>query len=129
MVEAWTSTRSGRTSIGSSGSIGHMKTTAQIKIDRRKIAGDIVAIGATVASVIAVLIAVGPQIHLPASAIAALVTISSIVGTIVAEARRVRDAKVLAAKAAAEAAKKAPAKKAAAKKAPAKKAPGRVAGK
>ena len=94
-----------------------MNMKAQIKIDRRKIAGDIVSVGVTLGVVIGIIVAVGPQVHLPASAIAALVTVSSIIATVVAEARRIRDAKVAAAKAAA------------AKKPVAKRAPRRSAGK
>jgi preprotein translocase subunit SecY len=88
---------------------------------KRRIAGDIVTVGATVGALVAILVNVAPAVHLPAGATSILVAASTVIATVVQQARRVarqnKAVKVAAEQAAvAKPVKKAPAKKAAAVK-------------
>ena len=88
---------------------------------KRRIAGDIVTVGGTVGALIAILVNVAPAVHIPATATAILVAASTVIATVVQQARRVarqnKAVKVAAEQAAAaQPVKKAPAKKAAAVK-------------
>ena len=73
-----------------------MSVMQSVKADSKKIAGDVVTVGGSVGALIAILVNVAPAVHLPAAATAALVAASSIVASVVAEARRIQRAKKLA---------------------------------
>ena len=73
-----------------------MAIMTQIKIDKNSIAGDVVTYGVTLGAVLAVIIAAAPAIHLPSTATTILITVSTAIATVVAEARRVTGAKKVA---------------------------------
>ena len=65
-----------------------------IKFDRNKIIEDIITVGGSLTAVIAAVVNIAPQVHLPMSATVALVSASTVISTIVAEARRFSHSKV-----------------------------------
>ena len=78
-----------------------MKTMTQIQLDTKKIAADVVSVGVAVLAVLGIIVAIAPSVHIPTSVTAVLVTASSVLATVIAEARRVAEAKKVAAKRAA----------------------------
>ncbi len=102
-----------------------MQIINQIKKDMKPIAADVATIGGSIGALIALIVNVSPSIHIPAGTVALLVGVSTVVTTVVAEARRFAGAKkaVVPTPAPAPAPTPAPAKKAVVKKtsAPAKK--------
>ena len=64
------------------------KFIAQAKADSKKIAGDILSIAVSLAAVLAVVSNVSNTVHLPAWANAAIAPASSVVATIILQARR-----------------------------------------
>jgi NAD/NADP transhydrogenase alpha subunit len=77
-----------------------------VRFDRNKIVEDIITVGATLTAVITIIVNVAPQVHLPMSVTAALVSASSVIAAIVAEARRFPRSKVAMKAAMAEAPKR-----------------------
>jgi hypothetical protein len=69
---------------------------ASLKVYARKIATDIATTAAAVGSILAVLLNVAPSLHVPSTYIAWIVTASSVVAAVVAQARRVAGAKLAA---------------------------------
>jgi hypothetical protein len=111
-----------------------MSIIANVETYKKRIAGDIVTVGGTVAALIAIVVNVAPSVHIPATATASLIAASSIIATVIQQVRRVERNKAkpvpvptpapASVKKVASSKKAAPAKKAAPTKkaAPAKKA-------
>ena len=70
-----------------------MSTVQSVQNDAKKIAGDVVTVGGSVSAILALVVNLAPSVHLPASATAIVVSASTVVATIVAEARRIARAK------------------------------------
>ena len=60
----------------------------QIQSDLSKIATDVVTVGASVSAVLATIVNVAPSVHIPANATALIVSVSTVLATVIAEARR-----------------------------------------
>ena len=67
-----------------------MPVIQNIQNDIKIIAADVVTIGGSVSAVIATIVNVAPTVHIPASTTAILISASSVIATIIAEARRIR---------------------------------------
>ena len=74
--------------------------TTSIKTYAKKIATDVITTAASVSAILAAVLNLAPSVHLPAQYIAWIVTASSVVAAVVAQARRVAGAKIAAKKAA-----------------------------
>ena len=70
-----------------------MTTVQSVQTDAKKIAGDVATVGASISAILALVVNLAPSVHLPAAATAIIVSASTVVATVVAEARRIARAK------------------------------------
>jgi hypothetical protein len=73
-----------------------MTVKQSVQNDAKTIAGDVVTWGGTLTVILTVLLNAAPSIHLPAQYIAVLLSASTVVATVVAQARRIARAKTIA---------------------------------
>jgi hypothetical protein len=104
-----------------------MSIISNVQTDARKIAADVAGVGGAVSAILAIIVNAAPSVHIPATSTALIVSVSTVVATVIAEARRIAGSKVAPVPTpepapaptpapAKAAAKKTPAKKVAAKK-------------
>jgi hypothetical protein len=71
-----------------------MSIIANVETYKKRIAGDIITVGGTVAALIAIVVNVAPSVHIPATATASLIAASSIIATVIQQVRRVNRNKI-----------------------------------